>query len=198
MHERRFDELLHAFATGRSRRATLASLASGILAAGSAARWESADARKKGKRQKIKRNEFGCVNVGSFCKNSGHCCSGICQGKKGKRKCRAHDSALCDQDAAGVCTAPNPVATACNNRADCACITTTGGSSICAELFCGNPGCSECADCRQDADCLALGFPAGVACAPVSKGLCAGFCETGMACVLPCGAEPPPQPERVR
>jgi hypothetical protein len=49
--------------------------------------------------------------------------------------------------------------------------------------------------CRRDADCVALGVPPGVACAPRSKGLCAGICETGMACILPCGAEPPQPPD---
>jgi hypothetical protein len=155
---------------------------------------QEAMAGKRGRKakQKIRRNEFGCVSVGSFCRNDAQCCTGLCDGKKGKRRCSGHGAGTCNQEAEGVCQSLNPISTACNNRADCACFRTTGDSSVCAELFCVRPGCSECAVCRSDADCVALGLPPGAACAAVAEGLCAGVCETGMACLLPCGLEPPP------
>jgi hypothetical protein len=71
----------------------------------------------------------------------------------------------------------------CNNRTDCGCFHTTAGSDVCSELF----GPSECAACQRDADCEALGFPAGAACAPVGGDFaCAEHCieeGTGKTCV---------------
>jgi hypothetical protein len=36
-----------------------------------------------------------------------------------------------------------------------------------------------------------LGFAPGSVCAPYSSGICAGICDTGMACLVPCGTEVP-------
>jgi hypothetical protein len=144
--------------------------------------------KRKNKKKKAKPNAFGCLSVNKICKNAEQCCSGICDGKKGKRKCRAHDTGTCRQDVAGTCQTGTPFGPTCNNRADCHCFRSTAGSNVCA------PGTS-CADCQTDADCLALGFPPGAACAPISEGLCAGLCPTGMACTIPCGAEVPPPAE---
>jgi hypothetical protein len=130
-----------------------------------------ADAKKKRKHKKRKPkaqpNEFGCLEVGDPCKSDEQCCSGVCEGKK----CRAHDTGTCKQDGQ---LAP------CNNRTNCGCFTTTAGSDICAELF---PP-SDCAACQRDADCEALGFPLGSACAPYD-------CPSGTACMVPCGKAPP-------
>jgi hypothetical protein len=68
----------------------------------------------------------------------------------------------------------------CNNRTNCGCFRTTGGSDVCAELF---PP-SDCAECRRDTDCEALGFPLGSACIPYD-------CPSGFACIVPCGKAPP-------
>jgi hypothetical protein len=148
----------------------------------------AAKRKSKKKKKKSKPNAFGCLSVGAICKNADQCCSGICEGKKGKRKCRAHDTGTCAQDVAGVCQSGTPINTACNNRADCHCFRSTAGSNVCSTGI-------ACADCQRDADCIALGFPPGTACAPVSTGGCAGSCPTGMACVGPCGDEPPPPSE---
>ena len=123
---------------------------------------------RRKKRKPAKPNEYGCLEVRDACRSAGQCCSGICKGKKGKKTCRAHDTGTCKQDGALV---------PCNNRTDCGCFRTTAGSDVCAELF---PP-SECAACQRDADCLALGFPPGTACAP-------GPCEGSLACMVPCGA----------
>jgi hypothetical protein len=142
-------------------------------------------------------NQFGCVEVGQPCRGDNtNCCSGICQGsaptpgQPDTSHCAAHDTGTCRQDIEGLCTIPDLVQAICNNRSDCGCIRTTGGSNYCAELF-GGPGTSQCVSCERDADCIAAGLPAASACAPVSTGRCAGVCQTGMACLVPCGAVRP-------
>lgn len=131
--------------------------------------------KRKKKPKKASPNEFGCLSVNAACTSAEECCSGVCEGKKGKRSCRAHDTGTCKQDGQLV---------PCNNRTNCGCFVTTGGSDICAELF---PP-SACAECRRDPDCEALGFPQGSACIPFD-------CESGFACMVPCGkAQPMPQP----
>ncbi len=93
----RFDALARTLAPGASRRRALAGLVSGLLAAaglglGGARR---PDATAKKRRRKVRRNAFGCVSAGEFCKHAGQCCSGVCRGKKGKKRCRAHDTGGC-------------------------------------------------------------------------------------------------------
>ncbi len=129
-----------------------------------------------------------CLDVGQPCAgNDGMCCSGSCEGKKGKRTCRAHDAGTCVQGTPGICTAPDLSLSACNNSSTCACFRTTAGSNFCAELF--GQDLSDCAGRQRDADCETLGFPPGTACAPVSEGECALLCASGMACLVPCGVE---------
>jgi hypothetical protein len=199
MDHDRFDALTRSLGVHASRRSLSRAVAGSGLGAilGSAFGALAVDAKqkrhkKKNKRKKPKKpkfNAFGCVSVGKTCKNAEQCCSGICTGKKGNRTCRAHDVGTCDQAAPGICEAGNPLFSVCNGKSDCACFRTTGGSSICGALF--NPGLSECAACRRDADCVALGFPPGSSCAPIGGAfLCAGLCETGLACMMPCGSTP--------
>jgi hypothetical protein len=182
--------LMHA----PSRRHILRGLAGAGLALGIVRQREIAKAKKKRKRKKnnkkAKRNAFGCVSVGGFCKNDGQCCSGICQGKKDKRKCKAHGTGTCDQEGPGICSTPNPALILCNS-AECACVRTTAGSNFCFDI--AYEAANDCADCQTDADCEALGFPPGSACAPFAQGeICAGAsCEGGMACVTPCPAAAP-------
>jgi hypothetical protein len=198
MNHHRLPALACSLTNLPSRRDVLHGLAGMGLAFGVASLPDAAEAKKKRKRKKKdkkpKPNAFDCLSVGKTCMNADQCCSGICEGKKGKRKCRAHGAGTCEQDVAAICQSGTPITTSCNNRADCACFRTTAGSSFCAELFCGEEGCSECADCQRDADCVALGFPPEAACAPVSAGACAGICDGGMACMLPCGVELPEPP----
>jgi hypothetical protein len=182
----RFDRLTRAFSHLLSRRRLVGTL--GLAAIGLP---DPIAAKKKRKRKKEepKLNAFGCVNVGQFCKNDEQCCSGICEGKREKRKCKAHGTGTCDQEGPGLCTAPNPELLTCNNSAECACIRTTAGSNFCYDQR--SESGSDCAECQQDADCEALGFPPGTACAAVLAGRCAGACAGGMYCTVPCGYEPP-------
>jgi hypothetical protein len=138
-------------------------------------------------------NEFGCIDVGQACRgDSALCCSGTCNGaapaagQPDSSRCAAHNTGTCRQQAEGFCTTPAREVTACNNRQDCVCFRTTGGSN-----FCGIPNTAQCAACQRDADCEVLGFPSKSACLPFSEGRCAGGCSGGMACMAPCDTAPP-------
>jgi hypothetical protein len=140
----------------------------------------------KKKRKKAQPNQYGCLEVGDRCKSADQCCSGICKGKKGKKRCRAHDTGTCIQGIPDACDPDNPAIAVCNSDV-CLCLRTTAGSNFCADA-----NLTACADCKKDADCEALGYPAGSACVPMTGGHCAGICEeTGMQCRIPCGATPP-------
>lgn len=184
-----FDGLIQ-FLT-KSRRSLLGGVLAGAGGWLGVARAEAKKKRKPKKRKsKAKPNAFGCLEVGDPCQNADQCCSGICEGKKGKTRCRAHDTGVCDQEAPGYCESASPFQTRCNNQANCFCTRTTAGSNVCGTV--NAP--SVCTDCKKDADCEALGLPPGSACVPFSEGNCAGNCESGMACIAPCGSEiPDPQ-----
>lgn len=147
--------------------------------------------RKRKKKQKpIKPNEYGCFEVGDPCHSADDCCSGICEGKK----CRAHGTDVCRQDRPGVCTAGLDEVPSLGCGTNCWCFRTTAGSNFCAPGP-RTSGQEDCTTCRKDADCIALGYPPGSACASVGRGNCSGWCDTGMACLIPCGAEYPELPE---
>lgn len=171
-----------------SRRDILRGLAGVGLGVGALTLSATANAKKHRKRKKrnpkATPNSFGCLEVDDPCKSAEQCCSGVCEGKKGKRTCRAHGAGTC-QPQPGVCTNPDPGVGTCNNNSFCYCHRTTANS-----IYCAGQEHTECADCRKDADCVALGYPPESACIPYSAGICAGACASGMACVVPCGFEP--------
>ena len=143
----RLDQLTRSASMYLSRR-TLA----GALGLGALALPIGSEARKK-RKKKVKRNGFGCVNVGGYCKNGGQCCSGICQGKKGKKKCQAHNTLGCQ---------PGNLLTDCGGQnVDCpdygegGCTTTTGKAAFCYQWKFNLPS-----PCRRDADCKTEGFKA--------------------------------------
>lgn len=132
--------------------------------------------RKRRNKRKIKRNAFGCVNVGSHCKSIDQCCSGICQGKQGKKKCQAHDQSTCQagqqQDLCGGQTILCRSALGSEGTCD----TTTGNAGYCVAD-------GDCTVCTKDADCFAL-------CGPQAACIvCAGceeeFVNITTACVGP-------------
>jgi hypothetical protein len=190
LEAQRFDTFARLLARTTTRRRLFFSLAlspfAGILAARHA---EDAAARRKRKKRakKPKPNEYGCLEIGKSCNVEEQCCSGICEGKREKRKCRAHGIGTCEQNEPGLCEAGNPLDTVCNG--ECLCVRTTAGSNYCGTLLMP----SACADCKKDADCEAQGFPTGTACVPFGgEFTCAGQCEeTGMACIVPCGTPLP-------
>jgi hypothetical protein len=151
MDSDRFDGLTRSVSRHLSRRSLAASL--GVAALGI---HDLAEARKKKrkKRRKVKFNEFGCVNVGKFCKNDDQCCSGNCTGST----CRAHDASTCvDGDTScGLANIPCTTTLDENGR----CFTTTGNAH-----FCGADGAGSvaCFTCTRDADCVP-DFGEGSAC----------------------------------
>lgn len=189
MEGAQFDNLLRGLATSRR------TYIGGLLA--SAGGWltpATGESKRKGKKRKPRKgkpNAFGCLNVGKLCKSADQCCSGICEGKKRKRKCVAHGTGTCDQQGPEICVPDPPIALTCNNDMTCRCFRTTGDSIVCARY---EPAVS-CVQCARDADCESAGLLAGSSCVPFSEGPCAGNCAGGMACVVPCGVElPEPAP----
>ncbi len=139
--------------------------------------------KNKKKKKKIKRNGFGCVNVGNSCKNDGQCCSGICEGKKDKKKCKAHDESTC-QDGQDFCLGVNvPCTTTFGDAGQCT--TTTGEAPYCFQD-------GDCFPCSKDKDCEPI-FGAGAACI-VCVAECLGENPENTACV---GQGPPLQELRV-
>jgi hypothetical protein len=181
-----FEQLLRTLATSRR------SYLGGALALGAIlARQPATSAKKRGRKRRPKvgkPNAYGCLNVGAFCKNSSQCCSGICSGKKRKRKCQAVGQGTCAAEVPGVCHPVTPLITICNN-ARCWCARTTGGAPFCANSV----GTVSCDECRTDTDCVSRGFPAGSACVPWDGGLCGGPCAGKAVCLLPCGVDLPEQ-----
>jgi hypothetical protein len=175
----RFDDVTRLLATTAPRRVALAALAgTSLTVLVYAVGWEAADAKRrkrKGKRKNIKRNAFGCVDVGKACRGKdANCCSGTCQGKKPKRgkrdksRCVAHNTGGCqpeDDNCAGLLMG-------CGEFRSGICYRTTGKGSFCARAaFCG--------ECAKDVDCIAItgpgsacGFCPGGGCAPGSDTIC--------------------------
>ncbi len=76
-----FDSLARLIGRSGSRRAMRKALGSGA--------WGLAWARlglEAATAQEATRHD-GCVHVNRRCKKSGQCCSGICKGKKGRKRC---------------------------------------------------------------------------------------------------------------
>jgi hypothetical protein len=173
MDHRAFDELIRSLT--KSRRVLLG----GALVAAGRLGFSAADAKKRKRKKRNKRqsvgtpNAFGCLNVGDPCKSAEQCCSGICSGKKGKKRCRSHDTGGCPagHDAFGddvvTCQTSSGVWGKCG--------TTTGNAGYCV-------GGGDCHPCAKDADCRSRCGPQA-ACV-VSPQACA----IGTACVAPNGA----------
>jgi hypothetical protein len=158
MDAHRFDRLIRTLTARTSRRGIMRGLASAGLGVVASRTPGAVEARKK-KSRKLKRNSYGCVDVGQACRgNSANCCSGICEGKKpqkGKKdrsRCAAHDSGNCPLEQ-NACAAP---VSNCGLLGVCS--QTTGKACFCAQ----NNG--NCAVCQKDADCVALGWGPSSAC----------------------------------
>ena len=171
MEHDRFDHLARVLSRHPSRRTLAGMLGLGVLGLVGGAQFEVVSARKK-RKKKVKKNEFGCVDAGKFCKNAGQCCSGICQGKKGKKTCKAHNESTCVTGQTEI---------GCGGRVNVACQTTAGEDGQCDTTTGNAPYCvadGGCAACKKDADCVAT-CGAGAAC------IRCGGCDAngGTACV---------------
>ena len=178
MNVARFDRLTRMVLDVSSRRGLLRTLAVGsglavVRAPG------TLPAKGKNKKQKLKRNEFGCVNIGGACRGRDSvCCSGICDGKKPKRG--EKDKSKCVVHHQGVCTAAHRACTddvppvPCNpDRPKAFCFRTTGRAG-----YCGDDVIPGCIPCRKDADCVSQ-VGQGGACVVCSS------CPDGATCVPP-------------
>jgi hypothetical protein len=148
MNGTHFDQLIQS--STQSRRSLVGwalAAAAGLLAT------PGVDGKKKRKRKGRKQmagapNAFGCIDVGDLCQTAAQCCSGICQGKKGRRTCRAHDVGDCAAgDTPMTCGGLSVACTASSGR-EGFCGTTTGNTGYCFEG-------GFCHPCRSDADCQA-------------------------------------------
>ena len=167
MDERQFDRLTRRFVLGGF---------TAVLGLGMDRLLDPATARK---RKKVKFNEFGCVNVGKFCKHGDQCCSGICRGKKGKKKCRAHDADVCTSGRADAFCKPGSPIVGCitSTGRSGSCYTTTGNAGFCNWEF-------TCFSCTRDADCVSVCGAGGAGGAGAACLVCAG-CSEGTACGSP-------------
>jgi hypothetical protein len=107
----------------------------------------------------------GCKNVGKKCRKQKDCCSGVCKGKKGKKKCKAHDSSGCVAGQGLINCPGNPTDDCVSSKGfNGNCWTTTGNSG-----YCGSVG--ACVACTRDADCRVFCGPdaACVHCAQCSN-----------------------------
>ena len=172
MDSAQFDDATRALAPLVTRRGLAGVL--GLAALGSVS---VADAkrkkRKKRKKKKnknngdeVKLNEFGCVNVGDFCENSGQCCSGICENDA----CQAHDANVCQAGQTDLSCAAQGVNADCTTPGggDGLCVTTTGNAGFCV-------GDRKCFACTKDTDCQGAGV-CGLDAACI---VCANCDETG-------------------
>jgi hypothetical protein len=169
----------------------------GLISVGLAlpiARPPDSAAKKKHKRKskkKVKRNAFGCVNVGKFCKNHGQCCSGICKGwEPGDKKfCRAHDQSTCEAGQSAEVCGGSDVPCLTSGGGTGRCVTTTGNAGYCYEQS------GHCFACRRDADCVPLGGPqaACVLCAASCMPLGVQTACVGPEIVAPSRRRRPPQ-----
>lgn len=164
MNAVRFDILTRSLNHRATRRAVSGVIGGGLTGFLARSGPNDAAAGKK-RKKKLKRNEFGCVNVGGKCRgNSANCCSSICQGKKPKKgnkdksTCVAHDTNGCTAQTSFCNTGSLETSNCKLGDPQAACINTTGGAP-----FCGNVAVTpaNCAGCRRDADCEAAGFPPG-------------------------------------
>ncbi len=179
MENRHFDDLVRGLALPRR------SLLAGALALAVSQLDLASGAGKKRKRRKPKSkpkpkpNEFGCLELSDPCRTSAQCCSGICEGKKGKKRCRSHDTGGCQ---------PGAEPQECSGEEmDVVCTTSAGKQGICGTTT-GNAGyclaTGTCFDCRTDADCkAALGGQFGPQLACVRCADCDEF--GGTICATP-------------
>jgi hypothetical protein len=171
MKQQRFEALVRKLASPSSRRLTLLKI---VFAAGVGERMARVglDAASV--------VAAGCLANGKRCARANECCSGMCRGRKGKKRCRpapGQGSCTIDKDA---CSGAGARATcSAGSGADCVCFRRTNGAAFCADgRFDFESACRPCAEC-----------PAGAVCISAPLGSCS-LCEWSTLCLRPCGAEP--------
>jgi hypothetical protein len=171
-----FDRAVRSLESGVQRRRVLGTFLTASLAAPlfGFATSSGVDARRR-KRKKIKRNSFGCVNVGQKCYGKSEvCCSGICDGTGKNSKCAGHD-------ALGCSIAPDTCSESVTCGSNGHCFGTTGNAPFCGKQFtCFCKTCSKDTDCEATHgagaacvecldDCKSVGVSSGTACVPAAS-----------------------------
>ena len=152
MDAARFDALVRSLHGGSNRRRVLRRFAVAALGQIALVGVGIGSGQAGKRRQKFKKNKFGCIDVGKKCYGrDGKCCSGICDGEARKSRCVAHNTGGCASDDSS-CPEPIPCGT------DGECHRTTGKAGFCAQI-----GTCDCRPCKKDKDCEPE-FGAGAAC----------------------------------
>ena len=133
MDDRRFDRWTRAIAASASRRRTLFALFAALT---------------HGRLSPDATAGPGCKNVGARCKRPGQCCSGLCKGKKGRKKCKGHDSGGCKPGTIPFSCGGVEVACTTSSGLAGACATTTGKGGYCFSNVLP-PQCTRDADCQE-------------------------------------------------
>ena len=144
MDANRFDDLTRSLTTHPSRRRLVRGFAAVSLAQLTLLGSAAGDGAARKRKNKVKKNQYGCVDVGDKCygKDS-KCCSGICNGNGNRSKCAAHNAGACTRDDNSC---PESVACGAENTGEC--FRTTGKAG-----FCGLAGTCDCHPCKKDKDC---------------------------------------------
>jgi hypothetical protein len=166
MNASHIDRLSRSLATRTGRRGAVQRLALAAVGIGGVA-MGSEPAMARHRKHRVKRNAFGCVNVGNYCRTDDQCCSHRCQ----DHTCRAHDTGRCktgqrDQNCGGK---------------DVACVGGLGNRGVCETTTGKAPYCASsvyCVECATDKDCQSYCGPRA-ACV-----LCSYYCP-GPSCVGP-------------
>ncbi len=182
MNHNLFDALTRAVIEVPSRRKVLRGLAGAGIGLGVTHFPNATDAKRKRKHKREKApkpNAYGCLDAGKRCKTAEQCCSNLCDGKPGRRKCRAHDANGCKAGAQSVECGGTDIACTTSFLEPGVCGTTTGKAGYCFAA-------GECATCTTDAECQEV--EGGVLGPNAACILCADCPETGgTACVGPFG-----------
>jgi len=165
--ERRFDWLTRRLADPSSRRRVLSTLAGGALGLLPVLSWEAAAAT--------------CLATGKACKRGSQCCSGLCKGKKGKKKCRPVPFQSLCTTRISVCLRDDLTISDCGlGSLVCDCQVTTAGRAFCSDSGIDSSDC----DCASDQECQAR-LGAGAACVRRAGNSC-DVCRGPTFCALPC------------
>jgi hypothetical protein len=186
MNAQHFDHVARVLGRSRLRRHLLLGLAlspfAGFVAPDHPPKAAARKRHKNKKRNKDKPpkpNAFGCLDVGKSCRIAAHCCSNLCEGKKRKRKCQAHDANGCAASTQSEECGGADVTCTTSFLEPGTCGTTTGNAGYCFAA-------GECQACKTDVECQETnGGQLGPSAACIR---CADCPETGgTACVGPFG-----------
>jgi hypothetical protein len=200
MDAARFDRLTRSLSAWSSRRRLLHLAAASV---GLGLTTSPLVVGTRAKKKKLKKNAFGCVNVGNKCRGkNGQCCSGVCKGDKPKKdekdksECKAHDtgSGCVAGQQSEFCAFGGLVKMGLGSEGGPQCTTSAGLPGECETTTGNAPYCVAdglCFACHKDADCQSSSV-----CGPGAACIRCVGCEEegGTACVAPsknaCGLPP--------